>query len=146
MLESLLKLLYGVDSLIMMAHKKTKFPAQALLAIATFLKTFHYALDSMDANMRDLPVVRPAKSTSTIQASPTSPQAPSPVVLPNRQVFLARVLRQAMVHGPLSTIASPMAMVHSATGARLRRPPRALHCCSRRRIFICWHCRLCACP
>jgi hypothetical protein len=118
-LESLLKLLYGVDSLVMMVNKKTKFPAQALLAIATFLKTFHHALDNMDANMRDLPVVRPAKGTSTMHsasASATSPQgsAPSPVVLPNRQVFLARVLRRRWCMAQGLPSPSPWPLVHCA--------------------------------
>jgi hypothetical protein len=123
MLESLLKLLYGVDSLVMMVNRKTKFPALALLAIATFLKIFHHALDNMDAmlaNMRDLPVVRPGKGA--MQASATSPQAsaPSPVVLPNRQVFLARLLRQAMVHCPSCAIASPMTAWTGAAGLLAR--------------------------
>jgi hypothetical protein len=115
-LESLLKLLYGVDSLVMMVNKKTKFPAQALLAIATFLKTFHHALDNMDANMQDLPVVRPAKGTSTMQVSATSPQgsAPSPVVLPNRQVFLARMLRRRWCMAQGSPSPPPWPLVHCA--------------------------------
>ena len=87
-------MIYGVDSLIMMVNKKPKFPAQALLAMATFLKTFHHALDNVDANLKDLPVLRPAKAT--LQASGTSPSASNAsalgsFVLPNRQVSFARV-------------------------------------------------------
>ncbi len=93
-LESLLKMIYGVDSLIMMVNKKTRFPAQAILAMATFLKTFHHALDNVDANLKELPVLRPAKANA--QGSATSPSASNaaalgPFVLPNRQVSFARV-------------------------------------------------------
>ena len=82
----------------MMVNKKTKFPTQALLAMATFLKTFHHALDNVDANLKDLPVLRPAKAT--VQGSAASPNASNasafgPFVLPNRQVSLLLACKSA---------------------------------------------------
>ena len=46
-LESLAKMLHGVDSLVAIADKKTRFPAQSLLAAEAFLKMFQRGLENV---------------------------------------------------------------------------------------------------